>query len=852
MARHTTNGMTRVASDTVPSRELLERILADYEKIRNYRVLPVFSFFLLFLGVLLYLNKVNYVNRNSNFYVMRSALAVLHNDDFSQIGTVDDFFVWLAAAVRSVYLPASVANAAIRVTQNALLPVGLLLVRQQRSAPESCRKPLMSIGGTLSSAMETTGEVRCRSSLLSTSPFGGVANATSPLWSTTFGGEWFVKDGASSAALDIFGQVYKMDQPDSQFVTVFYLNESFSMLSPMPPGPSSPVSENPNNESSAAAAPPTVVNVTAALNEVDQMRRLGWFDALTQIVTVDALLYSGSSHEFTRVSLVLEQLPCGLLIASKQGAVMVPVVWGRLASGLSFFTDIVLFMFTVGLTLDQGLLVRSHWVLHRRITRLVGVWDILTGGLLTLLWIVFVLRMQLWQLTLQSNRYDGLYPARATRKMFADLSLMTMWYRRCYDLLAVALVLCGFKLLRFFKSVVGFNLVSETVRLAIGDIVGLLFISGVLITVFSIIATILFGNLSEAFSTFGNSFSSLIRAIVSAEIEALDSLLLESPRVTVLFFGTLFFLLWLIVLNLVLGILVTGFAAAKELNAARAAIPGELETFTQAIRQYVLLRGIAFKDDQRLAPRYKGLAMSSSVATASMALRTQMPLRQRFRRLRQWESDRFRAVIVLREEMERPGGKLTMDLKDLSALLPFMEPEHRKQFFRVVQMRILIHSPNVSQGVQDTGEIAYLLMKLQRTTLRTNYYLGGGALPADVSLESSDESSADEYHSDERTFASPARRSFIADALRASDGVTSTGSVGRPRAGAADAGLSGHSCGTTVVDKDVVAAAEAGAAIGNQVLGLRRTGRLVVDRRPGYSRLAGSSAALLQRTESAL
>jgi hypothetical protein len=680
--------MKKVYADSVPIELMKTEIENDFFKVRHYRV---FVFYLVFISCLVGLlwsnNRVNLVSEESSYFIMNSALGICQYDQFRQINSVPDFYKWLRGLITTVYPLGSQPGKALSA------PIGFMLVRQMRSLGVPCPDAAVDLLSNSTKPLRLT-QYSCREdSEVDLNPYGDPNNQWKP------GGTARVAK-TDRNAFNYPATIYSFNDPNSEFATPFYYNTSWV---------------NRSNPASVNAAPP-YGNVTTALAEVRRMEKFEWIDEQTRIVSVDMLFYSKGVDRYTRVSLTVEQTLGGALVLSKYGHTFKVVAFGDPGTNFSFVVDLILFFYTFLLSIDMVYLARTRYLIHESITKSWGFWDILNAMLILLLWVAFGFRMQLWNLSRQigDTLYAGMAVDEAQNTMLSLLYVIGQKFETSYNALSLALLPGATKILMYFQSVKGLNVVSLTIKSCVTDLAGLSFISATLFALFSCVATIFFGTYSIKYATVSNSFSTLVRMIISANIDDFDILVDAAPRVTIAFFATAFFLLWLVVLNLMVGVIVTAFAQAQQSQA----LTENLETLSEVFQKYFLLKGGFYKEDIRLKPYYGNRRMSSAVASCSAALRIQMSLQGRYRRLVTWQDERYKAILCLRDLMKM--GRKEVPLLELGKFLPCMTEEHCVHFYRRVRDQEMAAKQTRSKAEEYDEELAFTLVKIEKQLAKIN------------------------------------------------------------------------------------------------------------------------------------
>ena len=270
---------------------------------------------------------------------------------------------------------------------------------------------------------------------------------------------------------------------------------------------------------------------------------------------------------------------------------------------------------------------------------------------------------------MNNRSFDHDDPAANVRQMFEDLSEINRATLMGYRFLAIGLIPSVFKLLLFFQDIRGLNIIQQTVLQSYRDLAVVLMVAVLLISLFSIAGNVFFGGLSPAFVTVNTAFGTLNRLVVSADATLFRVLVALEPRLSSAFFGLFFVSLWLVILNLVLGIIVSGVAGAME----QAESADAAETLAQVVLKYLLLRSEDYR--RRLSEEAE---VCSLTRAAEYARRPLAPWRERLSILSTAYQQQYNAVLALKEHSENHP---VVFRDQMGSLLHFV-PEHiRRRVF---------------------------------------------------------------------------------------------------------------------------------------------------------------------------
>eukprot|EP00756_Hemistasia_phaeocysticola_P028373 Hpha_TRINITY_DN16172_c0_g1::TRINITY_DN16172_c0_g1_i2::g.7776::m.7776 len=150
--------------------------------------------------------------------------------------------------------------------------------------------------------------------------------------------------------------------------------------------------------------------------------------------------------------------------------------------------------------------------------------------------------------------------------MFTEFNEFAYFFQLEHTFATVALAVAWARVLEQLKFTRQLNAVTETLRLGAADLVSLSLIFSIIVVGFATLGQHLYGYHVQAFDSFGASLRILTVWVFTADIQGegvLDEMMTVQPWLTLFYVAAYVLLSWLLLLNIVLGILAAAFAAAS-------------------------------------------------------------------------------------------------------------------------------------------------------------------------------------------------------------------------------------------------------------------------------------------------
>eukprot|EP01060_Flectonema_neradi_P033671 TRINITY_DN5717_c0_g2_i4.p1 TRINITY_DN5717_c0_g2~~TRINITY_DN5717_c0_g2_i4.p1 ORF type:complete len:1077 (+),score=173.46 TRINITY_DN5717_c0_g2_i4:2428-5658(+) len=321
---------------------------------------------------------------------------------------------------------------------------------------------------------------------------------------------------------------------------------------------------------------PFNTTLSTALSNIDVLESQNWIDKQTRAVTLELVFYNPALEGyFVYLTAWVEFIEAGTVL---QGHTLYPFYLLHLGTirlrAVFVFDVLVLICILVLLVSFVRSLVHKHRVLKAAkmgdSAGLVGMWEVFQVIHCASLIATIYFRWWLWDTGFKMD--DSNFITDNVSSTGGDATkLMWNWlvdYGQHYDwsvvYLAITTILNMLRLFKYVQYNKRLNALSETVKGAFGDLVGMTLIFFIVLTGFALGGTILYGNAMNEFRIFTSSLSYLLRLLFTADIEHWDKMKSLRKQWTWVYLLSFFLVSWLVLLNMVLAIIAGSFAVVQE------------------------------------------------------------------------------------------------------------------------------------------------------------------------------------------------------------------------------------------------------------------------------------------------
>eukprot|EP00755_Sulcionema_specki_P004565 Sspe_Gene.30356::Locus_15022_Transcript_1_1_Confidence_1.000_Length_3051::g.30356::m.30356 len=510
--------------DQVVINQLLKFLLVDMEKRNHFRHLPFYLLFLILITVLVFLSlhSLRHMEYSDPYHLHEEVKSLVLYPTLMEVASGVEMWPWLNAAMAKVWTDGRGAvqsagsvrsgDGSCNATASSKAPyaLGVVKIRQWRVEEYRCH---LGIPGVTAIPPSERAVLPC---------------SCSPPWSSP-----------SSAPFGVW-EVDPLPNPTSiQTPRHTFDGPQFTETFPF------------------TLTPPEVESKLLAI------RRQGWLDTSTRLVSLDVLFFNADSELFVRMACYVEFFQTG---ATEPGC------HSRLFEirNLSRGYDTLIFTLDILVAVSGAIMAVS---IVREVTRNyrvdphnspVGVWllfEILHEALLIL---TFYYRFTLWT-SGQAMSSDGFYEDHRAKYgsdeevMFFYMSAYAEYDYEAANCLSLVVVFSYIRVFKYFQHFSVLNMLSETVKRCFSDILRLAIILGFVLAGYAICATILYSPYLPQFETFLHSGSWLLRVVFMQYEFEWEPLRNAHPIITPLFMGTFYALCFFLLLNMVLAVVVSAF-----------------------------------------------------------------------------------------------------------------------------------------------------------------------------------------------------------------------------------------------------------------------------------------------------
>eukprot|EP01065_Artemidia_motanka_P039884 TRINITY_DN4919_c5_g1_i1.p1 TRINITY_DN4919_c5_g1~~TRINITY_DN4919_c5_g1_i1.p1 ORF type:complete len:925 (+),score=188.63 TRINITY_DN4919_c5_g1_i1:92-2866(+) len=509
--------------ETALSAERVIEVLEFYvRRLSNYSATPPFAVFLLLFTASCFLS---YHQQNSFVRLMQDAVATetMQQQLFAEVDSGQGIYDWVTTVAQNTHTQGAVPD----VRANYLVE-GLVL-RQHRANRCSCRvtqaSPVVGllpfVAGDQACVEQYTAD-RLNGSQYSSG--NAVTTRYAPLTTNPF-----VRDQLKSGMPRMWSVQGELRHYADE-------NEQFTVLLPVSLGPSN------------------VTEVVSALQSLD------WIDSATQMVVVFAIFFNPARGEYVRVCHVVEFTHSGRTLTKTTADPFWFLLLDESAlEGFLFALDILFALYLLVMLRD---IVRFMVVNRRLGDPVVGPSELFMIVQFTLLLTSLCFRFMLWErsgdVAKDGNRVPG--------ELLSDLSRHGRFFKLSHSL-SVATLFCAWtrvlEQLRYNRQL---NAVTETVRLGANDILSLGIVFSIIVLTYAFVGQQLYGWHIPSLESTGEAVRWLTLIVFTADVnqdDVLSRMFDLQPVWTPFYISTYIILSWLVLLNVVLGILAAAFSAAS-------------------------------------------------------------------------------------------------------------------------------------------------------------------------------------------------------------------------------------------------------------------------------------------------
>eukprot|EP01062_Namystynia_karyoxenos_P033550 TRINITY_DN2468_c3_g2_i1.p1 TRINITY_DN2468_c3_g2~~TRINITY_DN2468_c3_g2_i1.p1 ORF type:complete len:1129 (+),score=404.32 TRINITY_DN2468_c3_g2_i1:100-3387(+) len=337
---------------------------------------------------------------------------------------------------------------------------------------------------------------------------------------------------------------------------------------------------------------------SAVERELHVMREGGWIDASSRLVMVETLLFNRNVRTFVHARLWVE---------IDAGGHMVPDARFRpfILYTLDTSTQLAMFVLDILVVCYYGyecfaLLKRLWhiWIIRRDWTYMVTFWNMVTAVQIILVLWGYITKFQAYRLSGELDAEWGISEAANSdtwERLLLESDMGTRWERlvdyavvftEALDLHSVNACILWCRLLAFFQHVPRLSSLTDTVYRASGELMSVLLIACVVTMGYSLMATTLWGFDLLNYSSWGKTLMMLFRVGLDIGYFEFDAMYFLHPWLTVFFFCTFVFFMFVLIVNMLLAVITEAFV-----RAAHAKRAGNTGVSSQLLIKALIARG---------------------------------------------------------------------------------------------------------------------------------------------------------------------------------------------------------------------------------------------------------------------
>eukprot|EP00756_Hemistasia_phaeocysticola_P016974 Hpha_TRINITY_DN15508_c2_g1::TRINITY_DN15508_c2_g1_i1::g.106748::m.106748 len=299
---------------------------------------------------------------------------------------------------------------------------------------------------------------------------------------------------------------------------------------------------------------PFSLNHTQVTEVLEDLKANDWVDAATRLVVLETLLFNPTYGDYVQVLYTIEMTASGQVNTMPSVKVFWLLLFDSPGQVYTFLVDCLTLLYVLWLVRDLYQHIRTNLSMRLEV---VTFWELVTIGHAAILAVYVCHRLTLWA---QGGVAEGLNGA----ELYSNLSSYNRSFHRSRDFGITALFLSWLRVLEFLQYNKRLSAVSETIRLGSDDLISLSVIVGFVLMGFALVGNAIYGFHQQEFQTLEDSLSFLVRVMISSDMAVWNDLHELEPLWTPLYILSFFLLSWLVLLNIVLGILAQGFAVASQ------------------------------------------------------------------------------------------------------------------------------------------------------------------------------------------------------------------------------------------------------------------------------------------------
>eukprot|EP01065_Artemidia_motanka_P015880 TRINITY_DN1958_c1_g1_i1.p1 TRINITY_DN1958_c1_g1~~TRINITY_DN1958_c1_g1_i1.p1 ORF type:complete len:1120 (+),score=295.64 TRINITY_DN1958_c1_g1_i1:51-3362(+) len=322
--------------------------------------------------------------------------------------------------------------------------------------------------------------------------------------------------------------------------------------------------------------------------EIASLRDNGFIDSQTRLIMAEAVLFNRNLRTWTDVKMWVEMDAGGHMVpdARFRPFVLYSLDTTRLIA--MFVLDIVVVCY-YGYECFALLKRLWHiWIIRRDWTYMVTFWNLVTATQIVLILYGYTVKFTAYRLSSELDEEDWGLANLSTDigQKWERLVEYAGVYTEALDMHSLNACILWCRLLAFFQHLPRLSSLTDTVYRAAGELVSVLLIAFVVCMGYSLMATTLWGYDIAQYSSWGKTLMMLFRVGLDIGYFEYEEMYFLHPWLTVFFFCTFVFFMFVLIVNMLLAVITEAFV-----RAAHAKRTGGTGVSTQVLIKALVHRG---------------------------------------------------------------------------------------------------------------------------------------------------------------------------------------------------------------------------------------------------------------------
>jgi hypothetical protein len=686
--------------------EAIERyLLRDCNKARQYRVLPLYLAFMFLIGAVLVLHRIDFVASDVHTLQARTQ-QMIDQENFAKVQDPGGFYEWVRNVTKAMFTMYRVNTTTCPSDINFTLPcnnntnnTAPCVDYNPRTFETSLRNlPVVPVN------LIILRQIRVKGQACDYQGYSSLDSTTADLLGITC----YPSYDDNYVDWDSYG-------PNDSFIS--NAKRSFSVRTIYMQGENAykQIDGSEYHEYIHYSAPFQPEKMYAiACNRLKFLEDNDWIDSATRFLALDLVMYSRPLDQFIARTQWIEIGLNGYFTPNTYVAVVNMFRLGTYENNAIFALDLLVTLFLAYFVFDALAMLRHNYVITDSVFNSFGMWEVYTITNIALFMYVQGMRFHVWRKgTGFSMPVAGRIASQEDQLRAMDQFLHYGDYlEQMYEQYAGSFIFSWMRVFYFLQYNERLNILTETVKYSVNSLVGMLLTIFVIVVSYASAATLLFGQYQFEFRSLVQSFTYMFKLLPAPDFGAYDPLSKIHPYFTAFFYVSFFIIAWLVVLNMVLGIVAASFQTVQE-NATKTSTWSP-EGLWEDIRKF-FAKNYGFGGETKSVGNMH-VYESASVAAAKSALhmKSAVSMIARWFGNNKYVLSRVGALKAVRNFAETKNVQYIRH-EDLEEVFPMYDIETREHLY--LRARGNITSAHEARQLQERHQnhVLHSLVTLQRS-----------------------------------------------------------------------------------------------------------------------------------------